>query len=752
VAYVGAAVQRIAAKLPGTVTLSEQSWAFRHRWILQLLRLHAVAIAIAVAVKDPSPVHVLVDGLPVAVLAVGAGLKRLDPRARSIIAALGLLTSSGLLVHLGEGSIEMHFHFFVMIGVISLYQDWRPFLAAIGFVAVHHGVIGVISPEQVFDHPAAQRSPLLWAGIHALFVLAASAVSVGAWRIVEHTHLLAQQDLAESERRFRALIENATDVLTLIDDRGVILYDSPPCETVLGYAPGERVGINGLDTVHPDDLASATDVLTQAVASPNRTLRLELRTRHRDGSWVWIDASVTNLHDDPAVRGLVINFRDVSVRKELEAELAHQAFHDSLTSLANRALLLDRAEHALARRRETGVALLFLDLDDFKTVNDALGHEAGDEILRAVGQRLAQAVRPGDTASRLGGDEFAVLLEDLEDPNMAYEIASRLLEVVRTPVEIRGTFIAVNGSVGVVIAQPGDDAAALLRNADLAMYRAKAQGKGCLEIYEVAMHAAAVERMAINAEMRHAVATGQFEPHYQPIVDLGTGRVVGVEALARWNHPERGLVPPVSFIGLAEETGLIVEIGRSILRQACVDAARWRAELGDAAPVLSVNASPRQIQHVAFVDDVRAALRDTGLPASALVLEITESALLEDTAVATSVLNAIDAMGVRLSLDDFGTGYSSLSYLERFPVNALKINKSFVDGLGSDQSASPLVGVILNLARQLGLTVTAEGIEDTTQLEQLRRLGCEQGQGYLFARPMTAGDIVQVLRSGVHAW
>jgi diguanylate cyclase (GGDEF)-like protein/PAS domain S-box-containing protein len=750
VAFLGSVVGRIQEALPATVSLTPAAWSFRHRWIVRLVWLHAVGIGLAVAIKDPSPQHLLLDGTPVAVLAFGAGLQRLDHRARSIVAALGLLMSSALMVHLGEGSIEMHFHFFVMIGVISLYQDWRPFLAAIAFVAAHHGVIGVISPEQVYDHAAAQRAPILWAGIHALFVLAASAVSVGAWRIVEHTHQLSQQDLAESERRFRALIENATDVLTLIDGDGVILYDSPPCEAVLGYPHNGRVGTNGLDSVHPDDLATATDILAQAAANPNQTMRIEVRTRHRDGSWVWVDASITNLLDDPSVGGMVINFRDVTIRKELEAELAHQAFHDSLTSLANRALLLDRVEHALARTRRRGeVALLFLDLDDFKTVNDALGHEAGDEILRVIAGRLGEAVRPGDTASRLGGDEFAVLLDDLDDANAAYEIASRLLAVICTPVEIKGTYIAVNGSVGVVVAQPGDDAAALLRNADLAMYRAKAQGKGCLEVYEATMHAAAVERMALTAELRKAIDAEEFEPYYQPIVDLPTGRVVGVEALVRWNHPERGLLPPGAFIALAEETGLVVDIGRFVLRQACRDAARWHTELGDAAPVVSVNASPRQIQHGAFVEEVRRALRDSGLPASSLVIEITESALLDDTATATATLNAIDALGVRLSLDDFGTGYSSLSYLERFPVASLKIDKSFVDGLADRRESSPLVGVILTLASQLGLTVTAEGIEEPDQLAQLRELGCVQGQGYLFGRPMAVDAMHEVLRSSV---
>ena len=736
-------VRRMLDAVPGTVSLEAAAWDLRHRWILRLLWAHAVVIAVVATIKDPSVVHVATDTAPIIALAVGASATWLGRHTRSVLTGIGLMVSSAVLVHLATGSIEMHFHFFVMVGVISLYHDWRPFLASIGFVALHHGIAGVLSPEGVYNHPAAQRNPMLWAGIHAFFVLGASAAAVGSWAITERSNLAGRRELEASERRFRALIENSTDVILMFDEHGRTLYVSPANEAMLGYPAAERLGTDGFGDVHPDDLERAYGVLAELVTRPGITVRVELRLRHREGHYLWVEGAATNMLDDPAVGAIVGNFRDIDDRKRLEAELAHQAFHDSLTGLANRALLVDRIEHALSRRKPERVGLLFLDIDDFKTVNDALGHEAGDEILRSVARQVVAAIRPGDTASRLGGDEFAVLLEELPDAETAYEVGTRLLEVVRTPVEIAGTLIAVNASVGVVIAGEGDDVSALIRNADLAMYRAKGDGKARLEVYEAGMHAAAVERIGLKADLRRAVEADEFVPHYQPIVELATGEIVGVEALARWEHPDRGLVPPVAFIGLAEETGLIVDIGGAILRQACRDAAGWGTSV-------SVNVSARQIHTPEFIDEVRAALSDTGLPAESLVLESTESVLIEDADRAAEMIGALRALGVHLALDDFGTGYSSLSYLERFPVDAVKIDKSFVDPLVSDRhGASPLISVILHMAEVLGLVVTAEGIEEQVQFEQLRRMGCQRGQGYLFAKPMPADDFADHLHKSV---
>jgi diguanylate cyclase (GGDEF)-like protein/PAS domain S-box-containing protein len=666
------------------------------------------------------------------------------------------MVASAILVHLSGGSTEMHFHFFVMLGVISLYQDWRPFLAAIAFVAAHHGIMGTLQPRDVFDHASAWNSPLTWALIHAFFVLAACGVSVVSWRIVEDGHRRSRAELEASEHRFRALIEHSTDVVTVVDAEGTIIYDSPSSVGVLGYPLNERVGADGLSFLHPDDLDRATQTLARVMDNTDAVSRLELRARHRDGGYRWLDVSLTNLLDEPGVHGVVANFRDVTERKALEDQLAHQAFHDPLTGLANRALLIDRVEHARSttyRRTGVSLALIYVDLDDFKTVNDGLGHEAGDELLKLTAVRIASVLRPGDTAARLGGDEFAVLLEALPNPAMAYEIGARIIEALNEPFEFAGSSVALNASLGIAVSNGVDDAAALLRNADLAMYRAKGEGKGRFEVYEAGMHAAVVERMAMKADLRRAVQAGEFEPHYQPIVDLVSGQVIGVEALVRWRHPQRGLMAPATFIPLAEETGLIIDIGRHVLTQACLDAAAWQAALGESAPkTVSVNLSARQIQHPDLVDDVAAALSSSGLAASALTLEITESILLEDADAAARTLGALKDLGLSIALDDFGTGYSSLSYLDRFPVDIVKIDKSFIDALaGTGTAGSPLVAAIVNLGNLLGLDVTAEGIEGVDQVARLRQIGCVQGQGYYFARPMAADDLLARLAHRAHA-
>jgi diguanylate cyclase (GGDEF)-like protein/PAS domain S-box-containing protein len=700
------------------------------------------------------PVHTATEMFPLVMLGYLGSREWVTRRTRSVLTAVGLMTASALLVHLSGGMTEMHFHFFVMLGVISLYQDWRPFLFAIAFVALHHGAVGVISPHDVFDHQSAWTSPITWAGIHAFFVLAMSAVCLASWRLIEDSNRLATAELEASERRFRALIENSSDVITLSDAEGTILYDSPSSTRVLGWKRDERVGRNGMEYVHPDDLERAVEVLSRVVTDEGSTQQVELRLRHRDGAYRWIEVAGTNMLGDPAVGAIVANFRDVTERKALEEQLSHQAFHDSLTSLANRALLLDRIEHALETtrgRRGDRLALIYLDLDDFKTVNDGLGHEAGDTILRATAERIALAIRPGDTASRLGGDEFAVLLEHVPDPALAYEVGARILESVCTPIEVEGTLIAVAASLGIVVSDGKEDAPGLLRNADLAMYRAKGQGKGRFEIYEAGMHAAVVERMGLKADLRAAVERGEFEAYYQPIIDLTTDRIMGVEALARWHHPQRGMVPPDEFIPLAEETGLIIPIGASILRQACVATQQWRRELGDQAPqTVSVNLSARQLQDRALVEEVKAVLASSELPATCLILEITETVLLEETDDVGDTLRALKALGIRLALDDFGTGYSSLSHLDRFPVDVVKIDKSFIESLsGGVAPPSPLVSAIVNLGGVLGLGVTAEGVEDASQLARLRELGCQQAQGYLFAKPMRDADLRRFLTNEV---
>ena len=745
-------VRDVLAKIPSGTSLDEEDFAVRHKWIVRLLWLHVPIVMAVGAYKGNAVLHDFVEALPLATFAALAMASWLTHRQRAVLAGLGLMFSSAVLVHLSGGVTEMHFHFFVMLGVISLYQDWRPFLVSIAFVALHHGIVGVLRPHDVFDHQSAYNSPIRWAGIHAFFVLCASAVSVASWGIIEHAHRRSRADLEANERRYRALIERASDGVSVIDADGTVKYDSPSIEAVLGYKPGERFGTSGLGLVHEDDRARAAQTLERVMAEPGASANAELRVRHADGTYRWIEAVVTNMLDEPGVAGIVSNFRDVTDRKSLEDQLAHQAFHDPLTGLANRALLTDRVNHAVAagRRRKDTIAVIYIDLDDFKTVNDVLGHQAGDELLMQVSKRISSVLRPGDTASRLGGDEFAVLLDELPNPAMAYEIGSRLLETLRDQFDVGGG-IGMNASIGIAVASQDDDAAALLRNADLAMYRAKGAGKGRFEIYEAGMHAQVLARMEIKADLRRAVQANEFVAHYQPIVDLATRAVTGVEALVRWHHRDGRMISPAEFIPVAEETGVIVQVGRSVLRQACRDLARWQSELGSAAPrTVSVNLSPRQIQDPGVVEEVRMALRDSGLAPSALILEITESILVDDTNGASEILAKLKSLGVAIALDDFGTGYSSLTYLDRFPVDVLKIDKSFIDSLvATAEDGSPLVAAIVNLGAMLGLKVTAEGIEEADQLERLRHMGCEQGQGYYFARPMPGADLASFLSASV---
>jgi diguanylate cyclase (GGDEF)-like protein len=414
--------------------------------------------------------------------------------------------------------------------------------------------------------------------------------------------------------------------------------------------------------------------------------------------------------------------------------MVHQALHDSLTGLPNRALFLDRLAHALSRRGSGGggeVSVLFCDLDRFKTINDSLGHEAGDELLVAVARRILACLRGSDTAARLGGDEFVVLLEDVQSTAEAVAVADRITEAFRTPFAIVGREVYVSASIGIV--RGSTDAEELLRNADVAMYRAKAEGSGRSAVFEPSMRAEVLDRLELEADLRRAQERGELEVHYQPIVALVDGELAGFEALARWRHPERGLVPPPAFIPVAEESDLIHELGRFVLETACRDAARW--DIGS----ITVNLSGRQLERADLVQQVADVLVATGLPAGRLVLEITETVLMHDSETTIDRLAALKALGVRLAVDDFGTGYSSLRYLSRFPIDLLKMAKPFVDGVGTEQGAA-LARTIVDLGASLGLAIVAEGIEQGVQLAQLRRLGCQYGQGYLFARPLAVGQ------------
>ncbi|HEY5144848.1 MAG TPA: EAL domain-containing protein [Solirubrobacteraceae bacterium] len=557
---------------------------------------------------------------------------------------------------------------------------------------------------------------------------------------------------SQSEARFGSLVQNSSDVVLVIDPNTTIKYVSPSIERVLGFPAHDVIETRASEMVHRDDRAAMLHAISAVAAAADGASELiEFRIRNAWGDWLSAESLTSNLTRDANVGGIVLNMRDVSERKRFEAELARQAFHDSLTGLANRALFRDRVDHALARRRDRGnqVAVLFIDLDDFKNVNDSLGHVSGDVLLREVGRRVSDAIRAEDTAARLGGDEFAILLEDVDGEGRASEVAQRLLVALREPLLLDGKDMSVSASIGIAFAAAQDDAVGseeLLRNADVAMYTAKEHGKGTFQIFEQAMHASVVEQLELVADLQTAVQDDRLVLHYQPIVVIETGEITGFEALVRWNHPVRGFVSPADFIPAAERSGLIVPIGRWVLETACREAVAVQ-RIAPRSPQLkvSVNLSARQLQRPDVEDHVRHALQESGLDPAALVLEITESMLIDDWDLALERLQNLRAIGVKIAVDDFGTGYSSLNYIRQLPVDILKIDKSFVDGLVESGSETALMAAIVDLASVLELHPVAEGVEHEAQLQRLRAMGCELGQGFLFSRPVAAADLRALL-------
>ena len=545
-------------------------------------------------------------------------------------------------------------------------------------------------------------------------------------------------DTLEAGQHFRSLVRNASDIITVVDPTGTITYQTPSVCWVLGHPPDTLLDTDLHALVHPEDVDAFRTHLSGVVDASAQPASVVSRMRHRNGTWRWVETVAANLLADPAVNGIVLTTRDVSDRQELEERLRAQAFHDPLTGLPNRALFMDRLRSAEEAYRVGAqpFAVLFLDLDDLKAVNDNLGHDVGDSLLQAVSARIEGCLRPGDTAARLAGDEFAVLLTGAGSDQHAPRVGDRIITALREPLHLVDRYVEVGVSIGVADSQtPAATELGLLRAADVAMYVAKTSGKGRFEVFQGRHHASQLDQERLRADLHHAVDAGQLELYYQPIVGLECGSVTGYEALLRWNHPDRGVVPPCDFIPLAEETGLIVPIGRWATQEATRQAARWRRPDGF-GPRMSVNVSARQFQHPGFVWDVADALGRSGLDPHLLTLEITETVLVQDTARVAGKLRELKELGIRLALDDFGTGYSSLSYLRRFPIDILKIDKSFVDGIVSSAEDRAVVGAVIQLGQTLQLDVVAEGLESAEQAQVLRDLRCPAGQGYWFGRPV----------------
>jgi diguanylate cyclase (GGDEF)-like protein/PAS domain S-box-containing protein len=558
----------------------------------------------------------------------------------------------------------------------------------------------------------------------------------------QNAKLVASGAAQRSEARFRALVQNASDLVALIDVDSRVRYFTPSVMRVLGLEPDSLAGLSFSERLHPQDAATGLAILAQVAATPGATHQAEWRLLRADGSICEAEVLVANMLNVPEVAGLVLTARDIGERKALERELTFQALHDPLTGLANRALFADRVEHALGqlKRRRGTVAVLFLDLDDFKRINDGHGHGLGDRLLVAVAARITYVLRAGDTAARFGGDEFAILLEDINDLDDARLVASRLEEAFSRPIDLEGADAFVSASIGIALAGEAEmGQEELIRNADVAMYVAKARGKRRTETFDPGMHEQVRDRLVLEADLRRAVGRNEFEVHYQPVWATETRRMVGVEALVRWHHPRRGLLAPGTFIVAAEETGLIVPIGRFVLREACRQAAAWDLAGGPIADLsVAVNLSPRQMREADLVETIADVLRESGLRPDRLNLEITEAVLVDDSLGMTELLRQIKTLGVRISIDDFGTGYSSLSYLRRLPIDTLKIAKPFVDVVTHGAKDQALVQAIVALARSLQLAVVAEGVEQESQLDLLIGMGCEQGQGFLISPPVPA--------------
>jgi diguanylate cyclase (GGDEF)-like protein/PAS domain S-box-containing protein len=573
---------------------------------------------------------------------------------------------------------------------------------------------------------------------------------------LERAALTEEVHRRRGEARFGSLVRHASDLITVIGPDGTITYQSPSIDRLLGYDADSIAGRRFDELLHPSDGDRVRDMLSDAAALARDLPEVVQCTLvHRDGTPHQFEVHCTNLLDDEHVGGIVLNCRDISERKAFEEQLTHQAFHDPVTGLANRALFAERVRHAIARtrREHQSVAVVFLDLDDFKTINDSLGHAAGDEVLVEVAKRLATSIRATDTAARFGGDEFALLLEDIDGVQEAADTADRVLETLALPLRVAHKELSLRCSIGISVVSEGSTAGAeeLIRDADAAMYRAKRDGKGSYRLFEPEMHEGVLARLELRTDLQRAIATEQLELHYQPVVRIQDASISGVEALLRWRHPERGMIPPDQFIPLAEETGLIVPIGRWVLREGCRHARRMRdAFPGGEALTMSINLSVKQLQHSDVIADVHDALTEAGIDPSALTLEITETVLMADTDLAVTRLRELKSLGVNLALDDFGTGYSSLSYLSRFPVDILKMDRSFLIG-GATPEMSELASAVLALGTTLKLDVVAEGIEQPEQWSSLRDLGCEFGQGFYFARPMDAEAALEHLAAARHA-
>jgi diguanylate cyclase (GGDEF)-like protein/PAS domain S-box-containing protein len=551
----------------------------------------------------------------------------------------------------------------------------------------------------------------------------------------------AERALRENERQFRSLIEHSSDITTVVNLGGTILYLSPSIERILGHRSQDLVASKFQEFVHPEDVGPLHELLTHP-ADGSQTV--EFRFKEMSGGWRSLEATVNPLLDDPGICGIVMNCRDITLRKRDEATIRHLAYYDALTGLPNRVLFNDRLAQALAHARRhgaRGVSIMFLDLDRFKTINDTLGHSAGDDLLRAVGVRLTGALREGDTVARLGGDEFLFLLPGVDDVEGAARVGEKILELFAQPFDVQSHELHVTTSIGISIF-PSDAATAeaLLQNGDTALYRAKEMGGNGYQLYAPGMSAMAARRLMIENSLRRALDRNELLLYYQPLVSIDGSEITGVEALLRWPHPELGFIPPMEFIPTAEETGLIVPLSRWVLQTACTQMRKW-LDTGFPLKTMSVNVSARRFNDSNLPGMLADILASTGLDGRHLSIELTETVMMSDVEATIRTLHQLKALGVRISIDDFGTGYSSLSYLKRLPIDTLKIDKSFVQDIPEDGEDAAIAMLIISMAHDLKLSVVAEGVETAEQLSFLREKKCDTIQGFLISKPLPVDEL-----------
>jgi diguanylate cyclase (GGDEF)-like protein/PAS domain S-box-containing protein len=580
-----------------------------------------------------------------------------------------------------------------------------------------------------------------------------ATLASGVALALQSAALTEQAAYQRSEARLSSLVEHASDVICIVGQDAAIRYLSPSVQRMFGYLPGALAEGSLIDIVHPDERQQAVAFITAVATRPaGHPQTAEFRMRQAGGTWRDIEALGTNLLGHDAIEGVVLNIRDVTERNELN----HRAFHDPLTNLPNRALFRNRLEHALAAqvRDQLSVAVLFVDIDNFKDVNDSLGHAIGDKVLQEVGRRLDACIRPVDTAARLGGDEFAVLIHGADNETHAIEIAHRAMDALTFTMSIDEEQVSIATSIGVAFngetGLASRDAAGLLRDADAAMYKAKQYGKGCYEVFPSEMHAQALTRLELKADLERAMDNAEFTLRYQPIIDLSRGDVAGLEALVRWEHPVHGTLAPADFIPIVEETGLIVPLGHQILKEACRQAVLLQRECPRDPPLsISVNVSASQLQRPEFIAEVRGVLQETEIAPGSLILEVTESVMMQDMDLSTKRMNALRSLGVRLAIDDFGTGYSSLKYLRSLPVDILKIDRSFL--VDPSRKVTLLTAAVVQLARIFELEAVIEGIENETHLEIIQDMRADFGQGFYFAKPLSGAEVMGFIVRQSHA-